>query len=85
MTPEKLPTSRKYFSTELSPHGNSGAVFFCPQTLLKIWPIDTHLIFKLSKISKGSYMPRTIQNEKPTEIFLAQRFLKLLKEFQQLV
>ena len=41
--------------------------------------------FKLSKISERSYTPRTIQNEKPTEIFLAQRFLKLLKEFQQLV
>ena len=40
MTPEKLPISRKYFSTEFSPQGNSGAVFFCAWTLLKIWPID---------------------------------------------
>ena len=48
MTPEKLPSSRKYFSTELSPQGNSGAVFFCAWTLLKIWPIDTHLSFRKS-------------------------------------
>ena len=48
MTPEKLPTSGKYFSTELSPHGTSGAVFFCAWTLLKIWPIDTHLSFRKS-------------------------------------
>ena len=48
MTPEKLPYSRKYFSTELSPQGNSGAVFFCAWTLLKIWPIDTHLSLRKS-------------------------------------
>ena len=30
--------------------------------------------FKLSKISKRPCMPRTIQNEKPTKMFLAQRF-----------
>ena len=30
--------------------------------------------FKLSKISKRSCIPRTIQNQKATKIFLAQRF-----------
>ena len=28
MTPEKIPNSRKYFSTEFSPQENSGAVSF---------------------------------------------------------
>ena len=37
--------------------------------------------FELSKISKRSYMPRTIQNEKPTEIFLAHRFFAVVKCF----
>ena len=30
--------------------------------------------FKLAKISKRSCIPRTIQNQKATKIFLAQRF-----------